>query len=89
MSIGVHGVSAATWSEVLDVAESKWPSSVLIALELGNGCLGSSRAIKANNTSSTGATARLILDFGLFDLADRREELDQIFVASGPWKLLK
>jgi hypothetical protein len=40
-----------------------------------------------DNTSSTGATVRLVLDLGTFDLPDCGEELDKIFIASGPRKL--
>ena len=44
-------------------------------------------AIKLDDTGSTGATIRFVLDLGTLDLADGGEELDQIVIAGGPGKL--
>ena len=45
-------------------------------------------SVELNNTSSTGATIRFVLDFGTDDLSDCGEKLVKIFVAGRPRKLL-
>lgn len=91
MGICIHGIAAAAAArrEILDITESERSASVLVALELGDGGLGSTNAIEPNDTSSPGATTGLVLDLGLLNLADCCEQLDQILVARGPWKLCK
>lgn len=86
--VGVHCVTSAGL-EVLDVAKPKLTTTVLISLELGYGSIGCLGSIKANNTSSSGAAARFVLDFSLLNFTDRPEQLDQVLVASGPGKLRK
>lgn len=45
-------------------------------------------SIKLDNTGTTGASVRLVLDLSTLDLANCREQLDEILVAGGPGKLL-
>lgn len=68
MRIRVHAVAARL--NVLDKAESEGPTSVLVALELGDGGLGRVGIVEADHTATTRSTAGLVLDLGLFDLAD-------------------
>lgn len=84
--VGVHCVTASG-CEVLDVAEPELTATVLISLELGYGSIGCLGSIESNDTSSSGAAARFVLDLGLLNFTDRPEQLDQVFVASGPRKL--
>lgn len=86
MGVRVHAVITAR-REVLDVAQAKRTATVLVALELGNGSLGSVGAVETDNTAPTRATARLVLNLGLLDLTDCREELDEIIVTCRPGKL--
>lgn len=86
MGIRVHAVATAR-REVLDVAQAKRTATVLVALELGNGRLGGVGAVEADNTAAARATARLVLNLGLLDLTDCREQLDEIVVACRPGKL--
>jgi len=85
MRVRVHVVT--TRVDVLDKAEAKRPSAVLIALKLGNSSFGCVGIVKADDSATTRSTARLVLDLGLLDLANRGEELDEIFIASGPREL--
>lgn len=85
MRVRVHGVSARL--DVLNKAEAKRSTSVLVALELGDGSLGRVSAVEADNSTATGSTAGLVLDLGLFDLSNGREEFDKIFIAGGPGEL--
>ena len=86
MRVGIHAVAAAR-SKILDVAQAKRATAILIALELGNSSLGSVGAVEANDTAAARPTAWLILDLSLLDLADGGEEFDQIVVARGPREL--
>jgi hypothetical protein len=89
VAIRVHAVTTGAGSVILDVGKTKRPSSILVTLELGDGSLGGCRTVETYNTSSAGSTARLVLDLGLFDLANSSEEFDEILVASGPRELGK
>ena len=84
--IGVHCVTSAGL-EVLDVAKSELTATVLISLELGYGSIGCLGSIKSDNTSSSGAAARFVLNFGLLNFTDRPEQFDQVLVASRPREL--
>lgn len=84
--IGVHAVTTAL-GEVLDVAESKLATTILVSLELGDGSIGGLGSIESHDTGTSGAAAWLVLDFGLLDLSDGSEELDQVLIAGGPRKL--
>lgn len=84
--VGVHRVTTAGL-EVLDVAESELTATVLISLELGYGSIGCLGSIESDNTSSSGAAARFVLDLGLLDFADRPEQLNQVLIAGGPREL--
>ena len=86
--VGVHGVAPA-WLEVLDVAEPELTATVLISLELGNGGIGCLGSIEPNDTGTSGAAARLVLNLGLLNFTDSSEQLDQILVTGGPGKLQK
>ena len=81
MSISLHRLALV---EILDKAQVQGTATILVALELLNGRLGSIGTVESNNARSAGAATGLILDFGLLDLADGGEELDQIVVASRP-----
>lgn len=71
MRVGVHAV--ATRLDVFDKAETKGSASVLVALELRDGSLCRVRIVEADHSATTRSTAGLVLDLGLFDLADGRE----------------
>lgn len=85
-TVRLHAVTAAR-GEVLDEAETERSSSILVTLELGDGRLGRGRAVEAYDASASGSAAGLILYLGLLDLANRGEQLNEIFVAGGPWKV--
>lgn len=87
MRVGIHTVAAATRSSIFDEAEAERSSAVLVALELGNGSVGSLCRVETNHARAPGSTAWLILNLGLLDLADRAKELDKILVRSGPRQL--
>lgn len=84
--VGIHCVTPAGL-EVLDVAEPELTATVLVSLELGYGSIGCLGSIESDNTSSSGAATRFVLNLGLLNFADRPEQLDQVLVASGPRKL--
>lgn len=86
VDVGIHGISGAG-RDVLDEAETERPSTILVVLELGDGRLGSVGRVESDNAGTAGSTTRLVLDFGLLNLAYGREELDQIVVACRPRKL--
>lgn len=86
VDVGIHGISGAG-RDVLDEAEAEGPSAILVVLELGDGRFGSVGRVESDNAGTAGSTTRLILDFGLLNLAYGREELDQIVVACRPRKL--
>lgn len=88
--IGLHSVpttNGTTGLGVSDVAEAQLTSAVLVALELGDSCVGRLSRVETDHTSATRAAARLILDFRLLNIPDGTEELDEVFIASGPREL--
>jgi hypothetical protein len=80
-SLGFHCISTSTRGLILDVAQTKWATTILVARELLDSGFGILGGIKSNNASTAGSTVRLILDFGLLDLSDSGEKLDKILVA--------
>lgn len=76
MGVSLHDGVSTLLVEILDEAQVQGTTSVLISLELRNGRLGGLSRIETNNASATRATTRLILDLGLFDLTDSREQLN-------------
>lgn len=84
--VGVHCVATAGL-EVLDVAEPELTATVLVTLELGYGSIGRLGSIESDDTSSSGAATRFVLDLGLLNFTNRAEQLDQVFVASRPREL--
>lgn len=86
MRICVHDIVSAL-ANVLHEAQVERAAAVLIALKLCNGSLGSLGRIEANDTGTTGATAGLVLDLGLLNLANGGEQFNQIVVAGGPGQL--
>lgn len=78
--IGVHGIPTARL-KVANIAQAKLAAAVLVALELGNRSIGGLGGVEANDTSTTRAAARLVLDLSLLDLSNCTEKFDQIFVA--------
>ena len=87
MRICVHEVTAAAGRNILDEAEAQGAATVLIALEFRNGGFGSIPAVKANDAGATRPSARLVLDLGLLNFADRGKQLHEVIVASGPGEL--
>ena len=84
--IGIHGVSGAR-RDVSDKAETEGPSSVLVALELGDGRLGGVGRVESDNAGASGSTTRLVLNLGLLNLAYGGEQLNEIVVAGRPREL--
>lgn len=84
--IRVHAISCAR-SHVFDKTKTERSSAILVTLELGDRSLRGVVAIEANYTSASRPSTGLILDFGLLNFADGREQLYQVFIASGPWQL--
>lgn len=85
-SLGFHGVSS-TGSLVLYKAQAKRAATVLIAREFGNGSLSIVGSVETDHTGTAGSSIGLVLDLGLFDLADGSEEFNEILIASRPRKL--
>lgn len=52
-----------------------------------NSCLGVFTRVELDHTGTSGAAVGLVLDLGTLDRTNGGEELYQIFVACGPWKL--
>jgi len=86
MSVGIHAVNSSR-CHVLDEAEAKRSPSILIALELRDRCLSSVRAVKTHYTCTSRASTGLVLNLSLLNLTNGREQLDEVFIASGPWEL--
>ena len=86
--LGLHRITAAR-SLILDEGQAKRTTPVLVSRELLNGSIGVLGSIESNNTSSAGSAIWLVLDLGLLDLANGGEELNEIFVAGRPRKLLR
>lgn len=74
---------------IFDIGQTKGTATVLVAGELGNRGSGIVWRVEFDNTSATRASVGLVLNLGTFDLADGREELDEILVACGPGKLCR
>jgi hypothetical protein len=72
VSIRVHAV-AASRGDVFDIAQAERATSVLIPLELSDGCLSCCLTVKTDDAGSSRASTRLILDLGLLDFAYRGE----------------
>ena len=85
----VHDITSSAISSiaVADIGELKRTTAVLVAAELGNGSLGVLGGVELDDTCTLGAAIWFILDLSLLDWADRGEEVDEIFVTGGPWKL--
>ena len=87
MRISIHAVTPCSRGEVFDEAEAERASAVLISVKLRDGRLSRFSAIKADDSGSARASARLILYLGLLNLSNRPEKLDEIFVAGRPRQL--
>lgn len=85
--VAAAGLTRALLVEVLGVAQLQRTTTVLVALELRNGSLGRVGVVEPDDTGTARATAWLILDLGLLDLANRSEQLDQVLIARRPRKL--
>ena len=86
--LGFHSISAAAArSLILDEAQTKWATTVLVTGEFLDSSLRIFSSIEANNTSASRSAVWLVLNLGLLDLSDGGEELDKILVACGPGKL--
>lgn len=55
--------------------------------ERTNGGFAGLGAVKLDHTSAAGPAVRLVLDLGTLNLANRREEIHQVLVASRPRQL--
>ena len=85
MSVGIHGIATSTGSDVFDVAQPKRPSTILVALEFRDGRLSSAGVVETDDSRSSRSAAVLVLNFSLLDLANRCEQLDEVFIARRPW----
>jgi hypothetical protein len=74
MGVRVHGLGAGM--DILDKAETKGPSTVLVALELRDGRLSSVGVVEPDDAGTARPSTGLILDLGLLHLTDCREQLD-------------
>ena len=86
MGVGIHSVCRAR-CDVFHEAQAKWAATVLVALELADGGVSGFSVVESDNTGTTRSSTRFVLDLGLLNLADSREEFDQIVVAGRPWEL--
>lgn len=96
--LGIHLLAAShgaahsvvvgdSWGLVLYEAQAKRATTVLVAGELRDGGLGVLDGVELDNSSATGTSVWFVLNLGLLNLADGGEELNEILVACGPWKL--
>jgi len=82
IAVAVHvAIVLLTGHDVLDEAEAKRSTTVLVAGELGNGTLTILGVVESDDTSTFRAPIALVLDLGLLNFADRLEELDEVVVA--------
>lgn len=72
MGVCFHAL-AARLIQILDEAQVERAATVLVALEFSYRSLGSVCGIETNDTRAPGSTTRLILYFGLLNLANRSE----------------
>lgn len=72
VGVRVHRFSASL-IEILDEAEVERATAVLVALELGDRCVGGVGTVEADDTAAARAAARLVLNLSLFNLADSSE----------------
>lgn len=86
VGIGVHAV-ACSLVDVFDKAEVEGSAAILISLEFGDGRLRCLGRVEPHYASASRSPTGLVLNLSLLDLADGREELDQIVVTRRPWKL--
>lgn len=84
--IGVHDVGASG-GLILDEAQAKRATAVLVSRELGNGSIRVVDRVEADNTSAARTSVGLILNLSLLNLADRGEELNEILIAGRPRQL--
>lgn len=75
MSVGFHAVASGL-VQVFDEAQVERSTTILVALELGDCRLSGVGRVKTNHAAASRSAARLILDLGLFHLANRRKELN-------------
>lgn len=54
---------------------------------LTDGGVSGIRSVELDDTGAAGTAIGLVLDFGAIDLADGREQVNQVVIASGPRKL--
>ena len=99
----LHGFTAVALVGVFDVRQSQGPAAVLVAGEFGyeivscssskdvnkltNRSLGVCALLKLNHTSSARAAIGLVLNLCTLNLADCREELNEILIARRPGKV--
>jgi hypothetical protein len=79
--LGFHSISTTARSLILDEAQTKRATTVLVTRELLDSGLRIFGSVEADNASASGSAVWLILDFGLLNLSDGSEEFDQILVA--------
>lgn len=87
MGVCFHAL-ATRLIKVLDKAQVERTTAVLVTLELGNRSFCSFCSIETDDTCASRPTTRFILYFSLFHLANCGEQVNQIVVARGPWKLV-
>lgn len=72
---------------VLNIRQAERTTAVLVAGELGDGRLGVRLGTEFDNASAGRALVGLVLDLCTLNLADRREQLNQVLVARAPRQL--
>lgn len=77
----------ATLVGVAHVGQAERTTTVLVALELGDGLSSVLLLRELDDTSTAGATSWLVLNLSTLDLTDRDEEFDEILVARAPREL--
>ena len=85
--LGLHGITARPGSLVLDKAQSKGTTTILISSEFLNGRLGTFSIVELDYTSTTGTAIWLVLDLSLIDRSNGLEEFNKIVITRRPWKL--
>lgn len=80
-------VSPTRTARVQGKGQSERTSTILVIGELGDGLFSILGRSEANHTRAARAAVGLVLDFGLLDLADGLEELDQVIIAGRPGEL--
>jgi len=88
VGVRIHGIAtnaaaaaaAAHLVKIFDKADVQRTATVFVVLELRDRSVGIVTGIEPNDTGAARSSTRLILNFCLLDLANCREELDEILI---------